>query len=205
MNENKGEIIAIVGAPSIGKSTFVRYLGDNYRVKTFLEGEEHNWPDYIKENIAENKNRLHITLYFHNRNVAQYIEALKLKNDSHQVILDTFWLTNLFFLDDKIYKSQAEQDLVRDLILQTNKSFPLPDKIIFLQADNELIRERCLGRGRSFEKNVLENFYRVNDLHNEFFAQQAQAEFPNSQIIKVRAADIDYDKIADELALLKIK
>ncbi|RJQ34015.1 hypothetical protein C4566_02710 [Candidatus Parcubacteria bacterium] len=203
MESKKGEIIAVVGAPSIGKSTFVRYLRDNYRVKTFLEGEENNWPDYIKDSIAQNRNRLHITLYFHNRNIGQYIEALKLKEDSQQVVLDTFWLTNLFFLDDRIYQKPEEQELVRDLIQLTNRSFSLPDKVVFLEADNKLIKERCLGRGRSFEKNVLENFYRVNDLHKDFFDNYVNLELPSSEIIRVDAATMDYDQLAQSMGLLK--
>lgn len=199
----KGQIIAVVGAPSIGKSTFVRYLRDNYRVKTFLEGETNNWPDYIKKNIEENKNRLQVTLYFHNRNIQQYLEALKLRDQAHQIILDTFWLTNLFFLDDKIYESRAEQELVRDLIKWTNRSFVLPDKVIVLEADNDLIRERCLGRGRDFEENVIENFYRANDLHKEFFDKHAHKELPNSEIIRVKVLDMDYDQVARGLKLVK--
>lgn len=199
----KGEIIAVVGAPSIGKSTFVRYLKDNYNIKVFLEGESHDWPEYIKENIAQNKNRLQVTLYFHNRNIRQYLEALEMKRADHQIVLDTFWLTNLFFLDDNIYQNREEQELVRDLIQSTNKYFELPDKIVVLDADNELIRNRCLGRGRDFEEKVIENFYRANQLHKDFFDKQAEKELSSSRIIRVDASKMDYDKIAQELNLSK--
>ena len=34
-----GKIVAVVGAPACGKSTFARYIAENYKVKTFHDAE----------------------------------------------------------------------------------------------------------------------------------------------------------------------
>lgn len=201
---HSGKIITVVGAPSIGKSTLVRNLDKYYNVKAFFEGEQSYWPEYIKSNIANNKNRLQTTLYFHNQNVRQYVEALKLKKENHHIILDTFWLTNLFFLHDGIYPNKEEQDLVRDLIGATNKSLELPDYIIYLAGTDELIKKRALSRGRDFEVNIFENFYKVNKAHADFFeSDQVKKELPSCKIIKISATKIDYNRLTDEIGIYK--
>mgnify|MGYP005640956407 FL=1 len=204
MKNRPGKIIAVVGAPSVGKSTFVRHLKDKYRVTAFLEGEEGDLPEFVKENISQNKNRLQTTLYFHNQNIDQYNQALTLKDQAHHVVLDAFWLTNLFFINDIIYNNRAEQDLVRDLIRLANQSLHLPDYIIYLEASDELVKERVLGRGRGFEANVMDSFFKVNQAHINYFNNDAEQELARSNIIRVSAADFDYDKLAKKLNLLKI-
>jgi len=204
MKNQSGQIIAVVGAPSVGKSTLVRYLRDNYQVKAFLEGETEDFPDFIKQNISQNKNRLQTTLYFHNQNISQYNEALQWKAKNYQVVLDTFWLTNLFFINDTIYDSQAEQDLVKNMIELANQSLQLPDHIVYLQASDDLVRERASARDRGFEANVLDNFIKVNQAHIDYFENKAEQELAESKILRVSAAEHDKEEIATKLGLFKI-
>ena len=202
--KQQGKIIAVVGAPSIGKSTLVRNLDEHYEVKAFFEGEQSYWPGYIKNNIANNENRLQTTLYFHNQNIRQYVEALKLREKNHNVVLDTFWLTNLFFLHDQIYKNKEEQELLRDLIEVTNKSMELPDYILYLSATDELIKKRSLDRGRDFEANIFENFYKVNKAHADFFEKGgAKKELSKCKIIKVPAGRIKYHWLTNKIGINK--
>ena len=204
MENSKGKIIAVVGAPSVGKSTFVRHLKDNYKVTAFLEGEEKTFPEFVKKNILENKNRLQTTLYFHNQNLDQYNKALELKNKEQHVVLDTFWLTNLFFINDFIYSSRSEQELVRGLIRATNRALQLPDYIVYLEANDDLVRKRVMGRGRGFESNAMDGFFQVNQAHIDYFDNQADQELAKANILKVPAADYNKDTIAQKLGLIKI-
>lgn len=199
-----GKIIAVVGAPSIGKSTVVHNLDKHYDVKAFFEGEQSYWPEFIKDNIANNRNRLQTTLYFHNQNIKQYVEALKLREKKYDVVLDTFWLTNLFFVHDQIYDNKEEQELVRDLIEITNKSLPLPDFVVYLAGENVLIKKRALDRGRDFEKDIFKNFYKVNKAHSDFFEKaDIKKELPGCKVIKLSAGRVDYNRLIKEIGLNK--
>ena len=204
MKNKLGKIIAVVGAPSVGKSTFVRHLKDNYEVAAFLEGEENTFPEFVKENISKNKNRLQTTLYFHNQNIEQYNKALELRRDKQHVVLDTFWLTNLFFVNNTIYSSKSEQELVKHLTKLTNQSLQLPDYVIYLEASDQLVKTRVLSRGRGFEANAMDGFFRVNQAHIDYFDNLAEQELVDVKVVRVPAADYDKDDLAKKLGLVKI-
>ncbi len=53
-SQNKGRIIAIVGAPRSGKSYLARRLATYFNAELFLEGEEGEFPSRIEEDIAKN-------------------------------------------------------------------------------------------------------------------------------------------------------
>lgn len=187
--KSRGKIIAIIGAPASGKSTLAKMFGKKLKARVFLEGEEQHLPDYIKKNIAQNKNGLQTILYFHNKTVNQYLEALKLKEKGIVTILDTFWFSNIFYLDTMI-KDKNERNLLIDLISVTGKLLSLPDVIIYIQAKNETIKQRITDRGRSFEKNFLKNAIQINRDHDKYLRM-----LNNAKLIKIKAEEIDINKI----------
>ena len=164
-----GKIVAVVGAPACGKSTFARYIAENYKVKTFHEGEVNTFPGFVKDNIEKNKNRLQTVLYFHNLTIGQYNQALQDKKKGHHVLLDTFWLSNLFYVVDSILHCKNEQQLIEELVEGCIGFWPLPDIIIFMYARDEVIRARLAKRGRVFEKDRAQNYMDVNDYHKAYF------------------------------------
>jgi len=196
---NKGKIIAIIGAPASGKSTLVRHWNENYGIKTYLEGEEADIPDYVKENIAQNKNGLQTILFFHNQEKRQYQEALKLKEQGEIVVLDTFWISNIFYIDTMVF-CENEKKLLHDMIDFTKNSFTLPDTVVFLDISDQLLAQRMNQRGREFEKSFIENALKVSKSHKEIIEQP---DFLNTQIIKVQADDLCPDKLAQDLGLEK--
>jgi deoxyadenosine/deoxycytidine kinase len=201
--KNKGRIISIVGGPASGKSTLIRYFEKNYRVRTFLEGEEGDLPVYIKKNIEKNKNGLQTILFFHNQTVEQYLKALQLKDKRRDVILDTFWVSNLFYLDTMM-PDRNEKKLIEDLINLTAKTLPLPDIIIFLKIDNKTLKDRLFGRGRKFERDFLEGAKQISKSHNDYFKSKQSREYLlESKIITANAKDFDCETLAKRVGLVK--
>lgn len=188
MTKKKGKIIAIVGAPASGKSSLVKFLQTDLNAKVFLEGEDGDLPSFVKNNIEENKNGIQTILFFHNQTISQYLQALNLKECGHYVILDTFWLSNLFFLETMLEHSH-ERSLIKDLIKTTGKIFSPPDILIYLEAADETIRNRLLQRGRNFEANFLESALKISRAHQNFFAGKNIKI--KSRVIKLNAEDFD--------------
>lgn len=201
--KNKGRIISVVGAPASGKSTLIRYFKENYKVKTFLEGEEGDLPAYIKKNIEKNKNGLQTILFFRNQTVKQYLKALRLEDKGHDVILDTFWVSNLFYLDTMV-PDRNEKKLIEDLMELTAKILSLPDIIIFLKIDNKTLKDRLFGRGRKFEKDFLEGAKQISKSHNDYFkSRQSRRYLLGSKIITANAKNFDCETLAKKVSLVK--
>jgi deoxyadenosine/deoxycytidine kinase len=162
-----GKIIAVVGAPASGKSTLVSSLAKIRKVRYFLEKEE-ELPGYIKDNIKRNKNGLQTILFFHNRAVDNYIKSIKLKSEGKTVILDTFWLSNLFYLDTML-PNKNERELIKKFVKLIAKFFPMPDSILFLDVSDKILKERLEKRGRKFEKDFLKSAIRISQAHRNYF------------------------------------
>ena len=202
-SKNKGRIISVVGAPASGKSTLIRYFKKNYKVKTFLEGEEGDLPVYIKKNIEKNKNGLQTILFFRNQTVEQYFKALQLEDKGHDVILDTFWVSNLFYLDTMV-PDRNEKKLIEDLMGLTAKTLSLPDIIIFLKIDNKTLKDRLFDRGRKFEKDFLERAKQISKSHNDYFKnRQSRKYLLEPKIITANAKNFDCETLAKKVGLVK--
>ncbi len=140
-----GKIIAIVGAQASGKSTLVRNLTKvRPEFKGFYEGE--NFPKFVTDAFVSNEFRLRSFIYFHNHWIKQYIEAETQYKKGLVCLLDTFWLTNLFYLDT--LKDKNDQLLIFDLIRSTAQLFPPPHGIIFLNDDITIMEKRIYNRSR---------------------------------------------------------
>jgi len=195
----KGKIIAILGGPASGKSTLIRRMRARFRVRAFFEGEESDLPSFIKSNINKKINGLQTILFFHNQSVAQYLDAIKLRNAGKDVLLDTFWLSNLFYLDTML-SDKNERRLVKELIFQTGKYLPLPDAIVCLRVDRATIKQRMGNRGRKFEHNFIAQAQKINLAHDKYLAKKRQY-FKSVPLIKVNAKSFDFSEIGKRLGL----
>ncbi len=194
--KKKGKIIAVVGAPASGKSFLINEWKKKYDVVVFFEGEEKDLPKYIKSNIRLNKNGLQTILYFHNQTVRHYLKALELKDKEKSVILDTFWLSSLFYLDIMLI-DRNEKKLVNNLIQLTSDIFSIPDKIVFLDVSSKTLKQRILKRGREFEKNFLNRALKINKAHKKYFTMH------KTNLNKIDADILNPDSLAKTLRLVE--
>ena len=200
MNSN-GKIIAVLGAQASGKSTLVQELQKHLSDAVgFYEGEE--FPAYVVEAFDEPSVRIRAFLYFHNHWLNQYIEAEVIRKAGGTVIMDTFWLSNLFYLDTLV--DENERQLIRASISNAAKIFSPPDGIIYLNIDTEQmvqrIKQRAVERNRTWEaeEDWLVEPLSVKRRHDEFFADAALQKqlLGDAQILKLNSLDSDLVKKA---------
>jgi len=199
MKNTKGKIIAVVGAPATGKSTLVRFLQKKFGFKAILEGEEKDVPNFIKTNIAKNKNGFQTIIWFHNRLVEQYSKVSEMKSKGEIIILDTFWLSNLFYISTML-KDKNEKTIVIDMIRITEKYFSYPDIIIYLKSDISTIKDRMGKRGRTFEKELRKQVETIHKEHEMFFGNKTVLK--GAKIIKI---DVSKESIKSVARRLKLK
>lgn len=92
VNMVKGKIICVVGAPRTGKSFLVNKLSEYIQAKAFYEGEENDFPLRLQEDIAKNIRPMERILWFRNKLVDQYTQALALKAQGETVVSDVSYL-----------------------------------------------------------------------------------------------------------------
>jgi deoxyadenosine/deoxycytidine kinase len=172
MNTN-GKIIAVLGAQASGKSSLVEHLQKHISNSVgFYEGEE--FPQFVVDAFDEPAIRIRAFLYFHNHWLNQYMEAEAIREAKGIAILDTFWLTNLFYLDTLVDKN--ERQLIQDAITTAAKIFKPPDGIIYLEIEKEQmiqrIKDRAKERNRPWEadEDWLAEPLSVKRRHDTFFS-----------------------------------
>lgn len=148
----KGKIITVLGAQASGKSTLVDDLQKHINHSVgFYEGEE--FPQFVIDAFDDSATRIRAFLYFHNHWLNQYIEAEAIRQAGGVAILDTFWLTNLFYLDT--LADENERQLIQDSIITASKIFNPPDAVIYLEIETEQmvqrIKDRAKARNRPWE------------------------------------------------------
>lgn len=195
MNNKTSKIIAVIGPPASGKSTLIRSLNKKYKIRPFMEGEEKDLPNFIKNNIDRNIKGLQTILFFHNQYLRQYSEAIKLSHNGEIVLLDNFWLANLFYINIML-KDKEDKLMAEDLIVLTGKILPEPDIVLYLEIADKTIKERIKQRGRKFEKNFLTNALKINKEYYNFFNQKHFKKYLNtSKIIKINSDNHNLNKI----------
>jgi len=192
--DSEGKIIAVVGAQSSGKSTLVAKIAEKNPIwKAFYEGE--SFPKFVTTSFLDPHKRIHAFLYFHNKWVEQYIEAERLRDLGRVVILDNYWLSNLFYIDTLINDDEKEQ--IIKLIENISQLFHPPDGIIYLDIDiktmNQRIRERISKGGRFWENTEewLSEPISVKRRYDEFFDGSGSMRWlsEETKILKIKATD----------------
>ncbi len=190
-----GHIIAITGGPGLGKSTLTKALADHYRAWAILEGEEADLPPRIREDIRDHIRILELDLFFRNKNVSDYLRALKIKEEGGIAVLDTFWMTNDVYIEEWLEEG-FEKELLRHMTQMDRGFLPPPDITICITATEATIREMIIRRGRQFEKNeavitkfiamakAQEAFFRKADLPNTFYFDRTGLDFHNPEDLK---------------------
>lgn len=183
-----GKIIAITGGPRTGKSTLVKLLAEKLNATAFLEGEEKDFPLRIWEDIQTGNRVLELLVWFRNKGVKDYLEAIKIKSSGGIAILDAFWATNDVYVGEWV-SDQLEKDIMKDLSKIDHAILQWPDLVISLYSDKEKIKEFAIAGGREFEldDNFLQKQVDLNNAHEKYFR-----ELKKSNIKFINRSKFDY-------------
>lgn len=196
----EGKIIAIVGASRSGKSFIARKLAKEFNAEVFLEGEEGEFPKRIEEDIRENIRPLERILWFRNLLVKQYLQALELKAQGKNVVIDVYWIANSMYFD--VLLKDFELELMHEHAAIDFKFLPFPDLVVFLKTSEEKIREFTKLGGRSFDTSedvIVEQLLPLNEKYNQFFANPPEG----MKFITVDRSSKDFDLETDFKELIE--
>ncbi len=146
----KGAIIAVTGGPRTGKSTFVKLLAQRLHAVAILEGEEKYFPKRILDDIAKGKRVFELLLWFRNKLVTDYQEALRVKAAGRIAVLDTFYETNRVYVDAWI-KDRFERQMLQNLLRLDAELLPWPDLVVVLESDAATTQVFAKRGNRTFE------------------------------------------------------
>jgi deoxyadenosine/deoxycytidine kinase len=191
----KGKIICVVGAPRTGKSFLVKKLAKHYKTKAFYEGEDADFPNRIKQDIAKNIRPLERILWFRNRLANNYRDALAIKNRGGIAISDITYFALNFYIDI-LTRDPFEREILRALLRLDEKIFGLPDKIIHLVSNEQKIKEFIKIGGREFDAG--ENYFneQVLPLQNAIRKYLRQLK-KTGIVVEINRAKLDFENKTD--------
>lgn len=197
-----GKIIAIVGGPRSGKSFLAKKLAQHYNAKLFLEGEESDFPERIKEDIAKNIRPLERILWFRNLLVTQYLKAIELRSKGETVILDVFWLGPKLFIDI-LLKDSFEKEVMRQVLDTDEQTLGMPDVLLHLKISEKKMREFLRLGAREFDQS--EEFIKnqalpVAKMWEDFCKNETALK---GRVLAIDRSEMDFESETDFLTLTK--
>ena len=184
---NKGNIIAISGAPRSGKSFLVQRLAEHLGYEPLPE-EEHGIPDFLQDDIKNNTNSLRRVLWFRNMQVLRTLRATQAAQTGNNMLLDTFWLDNHAYID--VLLQSHDNDVAKNNASIDMQCMPWPDVILYLRNSEETTKrfltqgERTYDAGDFFETTILP----LQTQYDKLFAHIPQT----TQLIVVNRGMLDF-------------
>ena len=161
-------IIAVIGAPGVGKTFLVKKLARYLNAKTILEDVE-EIPNKIIENFKKDIGQMETILWFRNKCIKDIERALRLKSQRKIVVMDTYLISNELHITTMT--SGFEQEILLEQADFDRKYIPKPDIIIFLDASEDSMRKFIIKRGRDFDTNekFLQRNFSIRKSHGEYY------------------------------------
>ncbi len=157
---NSPLIIAFMGIPASGKSTIATELANLVDAKLYLEGEETNYPDDVKEGFLNRERKgvaLKLYKYFRKIRLKHIRSAVINKQQGKSSILDCFF-DKLFYdmldssgMDWIIDPKHADFGKIKQIAYKDKNNLPDVDVIVFLKISEDLHKTLQHSRGRKFD------------------------------------------------------
>ena len=159
--------IAIEGNIGSGKTTLSRLIAEETGARLFLEQVNANpFVEKFYDDLAGYAFQAQI-FFLLNR----YRQQVKI---AQQNLFTELLVADYLFEKDSIYAhvvlGNEELGLYNSLCSLLSGKIVCPDLVVYLQTDTEVLMERIRKRGRSFERNIDEEYLRnLNEAFNHFF------------------------------------
>lgn len=188
------KIIAIIGAPRSGKSFLVKKLAEKLNYKVILEGESGEFPNFIKDDIRNKTNGIRRVLWFRNKQLTNFLNAIDLQKQGQGSVLDTFWIDYQMYVD--MLLEGEDKEVVDDLIRIDRKNNSWPDVIIYLKNTEEGTKKFIELDNRDFDK--ADGFYesQIATLQKKY--EDILSLAPSSvKLITIERGNLDFEKEED--------
>lgn len=190
----EGKILCVVGAPRTGKSFLVRKLAEHYTATPFFEGEEVDFPERIREDIAKNIRPLERVLWFRNKLTSQYAQALEVRRLGGVAILDNAYFAVDPYID-VITQDPFEREILHSLARSDERALGFPDTIVHLVSSEKKIKEFITAGARAFDSS--ENYYTEHVLPVQKVWSERLSIMKGVPVIELHRADLDFENSVD--------
>ncbi len=183
-------IIAVIGAPGVGKTFLVKKLAHYLKAETILENVD-EMPTQIIENFKENIRQMETILWFRNKCIKDIEEALKLKSQGKIVVMDTYLISNELHITTMT--AGFEQEILLEQAHFDRKYIPKPDVVLFLDASESKIKELTLQRGRDFDttEKFIQRNLSIRKAHQDYYHKN------KNSLIYINRDTMDFENLED--------
>lgn len=192
LNSSGIRYIAVEGNIGAGKTTVARLLAEETGSRLFLEEVDDN--PFIEKFYGDMGGyAFQAQIFFLLNRYRQQTEI------AQQDLFTDLMVADYLFAKDRIY---AHAVLGDDELVLYNRMHSLlegrivkPDLVIYLQADQEVLMQRIMKRGRSYEKNISDEYISgLNEAFNHFFFH-----YDESPLLIVNTDRLDFTANRDHL------
>ena len=161
------QFVVVEGVIGAGKSRLAEHLGDAWNARLILESTDNN--PFLEEFYRDRRRYAFQTqITFLLNRYRQQQELLQADIFSPRVV------SNYLFQKDRVFANVNLNDkelmLYETLFPILERDVPTPDLVIYLQASTETLLGRVRERGRSFERDLSEEYLAaLNEAYNYFF------------------------------------
>ncbi len=184
------KIIAVIGAPGVGKTFLVKRLAKKLNAIPILE-DVAKFPKRILENFKKNTRQMETVIWFRNKQIEDMKKAVELKEKGNLVIMDTYPISNELHITSMT--SGFEQEILLKQAQIDREYIPKPDIVLLIDASEDTIRKLTLERGRDFDTNeqFIQRNLSIKETHDNYLKESGNS------LIYINRDDLDFKKDED--------
>ncbi len=177
--------IAIEGVIGVGKTSLCQLLAKRLNAQMVLEKHEEN--PFLEDFYEDPRRYAFQTQMFFLLSRYRQQQDLKQQDLFHKMIISDY-----IFAKDRIFASLTLDDreymLYDRVATLLERDIPRPDLVIYLQSSTPRLMANIRKRGRSYEKNISEEYIRsLVEAYNQFFFH-----YKDTPLLVVDTTQIDF-------------
>lgn len=185
--------ICVEGVIGVGKTSLARLLADHLNAKIIYEQPEEN--PFLQDFYRDPRRFAFQTQLFF------LLSRYRQQQESFQTdLFHEYSVSDYLFAKDRIFAHLNLED--RELFLYDRvaslleRDIPKPDLVVYLQSSPERLVNNIRKRGRSYEKNMSDEYIQsLNEAYNRFFFH-----YNDTPLLVINSTLIDFVNNPDDLA-----